>query len=240
MDFISIPLALVAGLFSILSPRVLPLVPILLGTAVAEHKLGPAALAAGLALSFTAIGMFVATIGYSIGLDGEVFRSVAAVLLVLVGVVLVIPQWQAQFALAAGPIGNWTEQKLSDAPSSGLWGQFGVGVLLGAIWSPCVGPTLGAASVLASQGRELGRVALTMFSFGVGSALPLLLLGLLSRESLARWRGQMLAFGKSGKMLLGGVLILSGLLILFGLDKALEGWLLQVLPQSLLDLAGRF
>jgi cytochrome c-type biogenesis protein len=68
----------------------------------------------------------------------------------------------------------------------------------------------------------------------------LLLLGLLSRESLVRWRGQMLSFGKSGKMLLGGVLILSGLLILFGLDKALEGWLLQILPESLLDLAGRF
>jgi hypothetical protein len=50
----------------------------------------------------------------------------------------------------------------------------------------------------------------------------------------------MLSFGKSGKILLGGVLLLSGLLILLRLDKALEGWLLQVLPQSLLDLAGRF
>jgi cytochrome c biogenesis protein CcdA len=215
-------------------------VPIALGTAVAEHKFGPAALAAGLALSFTAIGMFVATIGYTIGLDGEVFRSVAAALLVVVGTVLVIPQWQAQFAFAAGPISNWTEQKFSGVPSSGLWGQFSAGVLLGAIWSPCVGPTLGAASVLASQGRELGHVALTMFSFGVGSALPLLLLGLLSRETLVRWRGKMLSFGKAGKLLLGAVLILSGLLILFGLDRSLEGWLLQILPQSLLDLAGRF
>src|SRR5260370_37022295 len=99
MDFISIPLALVAGLFSILSPCVLPLVPILLGTAVAEHKLGPAALAAGLALSFTAIGMFVATIGYSIGLDGEIFPSVAAVLLGLVGVGPVMPAWPVPSAL---------------------------------------------------------------------------------------------------------------------------------------------
>jgi cytochrome c-type biogenesis protein len=157
MDFISVPLALAAGLFSILSPCVLPLVPIVLGTAVAEHKLGPAALAAGLALSFTAIGMFVATIGYTIGLDGEIFRSGAAVLLVLVGEVLIIPQWQAQFAFAAGPIGNWTGQKFSDVSRNCLWGQFGVGVLLGAVWSPCVGPTLGAALVLASQGRELGQ-----------------------------------------------------------------------------------
>jgi cytochrome c biogenesis protein CcdA len=184
--------------------------------------------------------MFVATIGYTIGLDGDVFRSVAAVLLVLVGAVLIIPQWQSRFALAAGPVSNWTEQRFGGVRGHSLWGQLGVGVLLGAIWTPCVGPTLGAASVLASQGKELGHVALTMFSFGVGSALPLLLLGMLSRETLVRWRGQMLSFGKSGKILLGGVLLLSGLLILLRLDKALEGWLLQVLPQSLLDLAGRF
>lgn len=240
MEFISIPIALVAGLFSILSPCVLPLVPIVLGAAVAEHKLGPAALAAGLSLSFKAIGMFVATVGYAIGLDGEAFRSAAAVMLVLVGAVLVVPQWQARVALAAGPISNWTEQKFGDVPNRGLWGQFGVGVLLGAVWSPCVGPTLGAASVLAAQGKDLGFVALTMFSFGIGSAVPLLLLGLLSRESLVRWRGKMLSFGKGGKVLMGSVLIASGLLILLGIDKALEAWLVQILPRSLMDLGGRF
>src|ERR1700716_3975429 len=89
MEIVSMLLAFVAGLFSILSPCVLPLVPIVLGAAVAEHKLGPVALAVGLALSFTAIGMFIATIGYTIGLDGDVFRSVAAVLLVFVGAGLV-------------------------------------------------------------------------------------------------------------------------------------------------------
>ena len=47
-----------------------------------------------------------------------------------------------------------------------------MGVLLGAVWSPCVGPTLGAASLLAAQGRDLGQVALTMFVFGLGAALP--------------------------------------------------------------------
>src|SRR3981081_4873253 len=104
MEAISMLLAFVAGLFSVLSPCVLPLVPIVLGAAVAEHKLGPVALAVGLALSFTAIGMFIATIGYTIGLDGDVFRSVAAVLLVLVGAVLVVPSWPCHFPLAAGPV----------------------------------------------------------------------------------------------------------------------------------------
>jgi cytochrome c-type biogenesis protein len=84
-------LAFLAGVVSILSPCVLPLVPLVLGAAVSEHRLGPAALAAGLALSFATVGLFVATAGFSIGLDGGVFRSVAAVLLVLVGVVLLVP-----------------------------------------------------------------------------------------------------------------------------------------------------
>jgi cytochrome c-type biogenesis protein len=240
MELFSIPPALIAGLFSILSPCILPLVPIVLGAAVSEQRYGPAALAGGLALSFTAIGMFVATVGYAVGLDGEVFRNVAAVLLVAVGTVLIMPNWQARVALAAGPISNWTEQKFGSANSEGPWGQLGVGVLLGAVWSPCVGPTLGAASVLAAQGRELAHVALTMFAFGIGSAVPLLVLGMLSRESLMRWRGRMLSFGKGGKAALGGVLVVSGLLILFGLDRALEAELVRILPQFMADWAGRF
>ena len=53
-----------AGILSLLSPCVLPLVPIVVGTAVAAHPLGALALAAGLALSFTSVGLFAATIGY--------------------------------------------------------------------------------------------------------------------------------------------------------------------------------
>ena len=71
-------LAFLAGLLSLLSPCVLPLVPLVLGAALSEHRLGPAAVAAGLAVSFVAIGMFVATVGFSIGLDTGVFRSAAA------------------------------------------------------------------------------------------------------------------------------------------------------------------
>lgn len=103
-----------------------------------------------------------------------------------------------------------------------------------------MGPTLGATSVLAAQGRELAHVAVTMFAFAIGTAMPLLLLGMLSRQSLMRWRGRLLLFGKGGKTFLGGVLIASGLLILFALDKALEAELVRILPQFMTDWAGRF
>jgi cytochrome c-type biogenesis protein len=232
--------SLLAGVLSTLSPCVLPLIPVVLGVAAGEHRYGPAALAAGLALSFTAIGLFVATVGFSIGLDGGIFRSVAAVVMLALGVVLIVPSFQEQFSLAAGPVGNWVEERFGGVSLIGLWGQFGVGILLGAVWSPCVGPTLGAASVLAAQGRDLQEVAATMVLFGIGAALPLLILGVLSRETLMRWRGRIANAGGGLKFALGILLVLTAAAILSGFDKALETALVNASPEWLTALTTRF
>src|SRR5258708_24157697 len=104
-------LAFLAGVLSTLSPCVLPLLPLVLGAAVSEHRLGPAALAAGLAVSFVAIGLFVATIGFSIGLDAGIFRGVAALLLLAVGLVLLGPRLQPQLAVAGAPASAWTDRR---------------------------------------------------------------------------------------------------------------------------------
>jgi cytochrome c-type biogenesis protein len=233
-------LAFVAGTLSVLSPCVLPLLPIVLGTAASEHRLGPAALAAGLAVSFTAIGLFVATIGFAAGLDSGVFRTVSAVLLIAVGVVLLVPKLQEQFALAAGPVSNWAGGYADHFTPASLLGQFGLGLLLGAVWSPCVGPTLGAASVLAAKGEDLAQVALTMLAFGIGAALPLMLLGLISREAMMRWRGRLMETGKMGKTLLGVLLVAVGLLVATNADKRLETMLVDASPAWLTELTTRF
>ena len=185
-----IPFAFVAGLLSILSPCVLPLIPIVLGTALSEHRLGPVALALGVALSFTAIGLFVATIGFAAGIDADVFQRAAAVLLVLIGVVLLVPALQVRVATAAGPIGGFAQERFGGFSSQGLVGQFGVGLLLGAVWSPCTGPTLGAASLMAAQSKRLWLVALVMLAYGLGAGLPMMALGFLSRGDAAAlaWR----------------------------------------------------
>ncbi|MPZ40228.1 MAG: cytochrome c biogenesis protein CcdA [Rhizobiales bacterium] len=233
-------LAFLAGILSTLSPCVLPLLPIVLGTALSEHRAGPFALAGGLALSFVVIGLVVATVGFAIGLDAGVFRTVAGLLLIAVGAVLLAPRLQAQFALATGPVGNWTDQRFGGFSTSGLGGQFAVGLLLGAVWSPCVGPTLGAASVLASQKTELASVAITMVAFGLGAALPLVLLGLVSREVMMRWRDRILAAGQRGKIVMGVVLIATGVLIVSNLDKAIETVLVEASPAWLTELTTRF
>lgn len=240
MSLATFGLAFLAGLLSVLSPCVLPLVPIVLGAAASEHRFGPAALAAGVTVSFVAIGLFVATVGLSLGLDGDRFRTASAILMIGIGVVLATPTLQARLALAGGPVSNWADARINDIGSRGLAGQLAIGLLLGTVWSPCVGPTLGAASVLAAQGQSLPQVALTMLIFGVGAAAPLALVGLLSRQVLLRWRGRMMQGGKATKVALGLLLVVLGALIVSGVDRQLETWLVGASPAWLTTLTTSF
>ncbi len=229
-----------AGLLSILSPCVLPLLPMVLGPAAAAGRFGLAALAAGLVVAFTGVGLFVATIGFAIGLDGTFFRLAAALLLGALGLVLLSAPLQARFALAAGGISDAGNRRLARLSPQGASGQFLLGLLLGAVWSPCVGPTLGAASVLAAQGQSLGAVAAVMAAFGLGAALPLVLVGSLSREAMRRWRARLAGAGQGGKLLLGGVALAVAVLILTGLDHRLETFLVDASPDWLTRLTTRF
>ncbi len=233
-------LAFLAGVLSILNPCTLPILPAVLSAAVSEHRQGPLFLAAGLTLSFTAIGLFVATVGFAIGLDADVFRFVAALLLVAVGTVLVLPMLQVRLAVAAGPAVNWAEQRLASVSTSGPGGQFALGLILGAVWIPCVGPTLGAASILAASGVDFGMVFLTMLAFGLGAALPLALLGLASRELLLAWRTRLTQAGKGLRAVLGVVLMIVGIAILSGIDKEIEAALVAAAPEWLVDLTTRY
>lgn len=236
----ALALAFTAGLLSILSPCVLPLVPIVLGAAVAAHAWGALALAAGLAVSFTVLGLLLALVGFGLGIDAGMLRIAAAAIMIALGAVLLVPVWQARLAAAGGPLSSWTDRRFGGVASSGLPGQFGIGLLLGAVWSPCVGPTLGAASLLASQGRDLPQVAMTMAVFGIGAAVPLIVLGLLSRTTLMRVRAGLMSAGKLGKGLLGAAFILIGVAIVSGADKRIEAALVDASPQWLTDLTTSF
>src|SRR6202000_988120 len=119
----ALALAFAAGLLSILSPCVLPLVPIVLGAAATAHPLGALALAAGLALSFTGLGLLLALAGFGLGIDADMFRMVAAVIMAVLGAVLLIPSWQARLASAGGPLSGWADRYFGGFASSGLGGQ---------------------------------------------------------------------------------------------------------------------
>jgi cytochrome c-type biogenesis protein len=223
-----------------LSPCVLPLVPVLVAAAMNAHRWGALALGLGLTLSFTVVGIFLATLGASLGFDPDTFRLVGAVILALFGLVLLVPKLQDLFARATGILSNSGSRLLARVTYGGLAGQFAVGGLLGIVWSPCVGPTLGAASTLASQGKDLGQIALLMLIFGIGAALPLVLLGSLSRASMMKVRGRLLNAGKYGKQALGLIMLALGVLIATGADKSLEAWILDRTPDWLTALTTKY
>jgi cytochrome c biogenesis protein CcdA len=233
-------LGVLAGALSTLSPCVLPLVPVLVASAASAHRWGAMALGAGLALSFSLIGIFIATAGASLGLDPETFRTLGAVVLGAFGLVLLVPKLQELFAHATSALGNSGNQLLARVTIDGLAGQFVVGSLLGVVWSPCVGPTLGAATTLASQGKNLPQITLLMLTFGIGAATPLVLLGSLSRASMNRIRGRLVSMGQYGKRVFGFVLLVLAVLIVTGIDKSLETWILDHMPESLTAFTTRF
>lgn len=235
----SFGLSFVAGLLSTLSPCVLPIVPIILGAAASLHSMGKYALIGGLMLSFTLIGVALGALGASIGLEQESVRIFGGVILILLGVVLISTYLQQGFAAVIGRMGIG-QDLLARFDMGGWQGQFLLGVLLGVVWSPCVGPTLGVAITLASQGQSLLQVSAVMALFSLGAALPLLLLGAVSGQAMASWRGRMLGAGNTAKKIFGAALLLLGILILTGADKSFERRALQAMPDWLVTLTSRY
>ena len=204
-----------------------------------SRRYGPLALAAGLACAFAAIGVLLAATGSVAGLGESEVRRMAALMLFVSGMVLLSARLQDAVSRWASPLAS-RAARWSSVVGDGLAGQFAIGALLGAVWSPCVGPTLGAAVGLASSAgaRSILLAGAMMFMFGVGSALPLLATAYASRQMLAarshapvRWHGGQVAFGV--------VLVCIGGLTLFGIDKQIEAGLLDQLPRWWIDaLAG--
>ena len=199
-DFGVYGLSFVAGILSTLSPCVLPLIPILVGAALSAHRLGPLALALGLALSFTLVGLLFATVGNVMGLDETLLRNLAAILLILFGAVLASAHLQQLFATATSGLSGAGQPLLERISGDSLNSQFLLGLVLGVVWSPCVGPTLGATITLASQGQSLGSAAVIMAIFGIGAGFPLVVLGSLSHQAMLRFKSKLLLTAQTGKL----------------------------------------
>lgn len=240
MSTANLAFGFLAGSLSTLSPCVLPLLPVLLSGAVQQHRLAPLALAGGLALSFTAVGLFVATLGFAVDIDGGTIRMVAAGLMVAFGAVLASRRLQHLFGRLAGPLTGGANGMLARATGDGLEGQFLLGMVLGAVWSPCAGPTLGAAIGLAAQSGTTAQAATIMILFSLGATAPMLALAYGSRQALSRRRATLARLGELAKPVLGVALLLVGFLILSGLDKVVETRLTDTMPPWLVNLTTRF
>lgn len=231
MDLI---LGYLAGLLTLINPCVLPVLPIVVAGAVQAGRLGPVALAAGMGVSFVALGLTVAAAGRALGLSEEDIARGGAVLMLGFGLVLLVSRAGAGFALATGGVASRADAALGSG-REGLGGQVLAGMLLGAVWSPCIGPTLGGAIGLAAAGGSLVQAGAVMVAFAAGVATLILALGYGARGLLMRNRARADWLAQRAKPLMGVVLVAVGVLILTGTHYRIEGWLLDVLPAWLVD-----
>ncbi|MFQ5438098.1 MAG: cytochrome c biogenesis CcdA family protein [Paracoccaceae bacterium] len=226
-----------AGLLTLINPCVLPVLPIVLGSAVQKHRLGPAALAAGMGLSFVLFGIFVATLGRSVGLTQELLSRTGAILMIGFGVVLLVPPLAHGFERATAGIAARADARMGDVEQSGLGGQVLGGALLGVVWSPCVGPTLGGAISLAAQGDNLLWATAIMASFSLGVGTIILALGYGTRGVVRRRQDGMRRMAGAARPIMGGLFLLVGLITFSKFYRVIEGWLLNILPYWLQDLS---
>ena len=229
--------AYLAGLLTLINPCVLPVLPVVLAGSLQADRLGPLVLAAGMSLSFVFLGVVVTAFGYGIGLTPDRVADGGAMLMVGFGLVMLIPAARERFALATAGIAQGADNTLADVDHSKLRGQFLGGLLLGAVWSPCVGPTLGSAIALASQGEGLGQATLIMVGFAMGVSTLIIGIGYGARGLLQRNRATMMKIAQAAPKIMGVIFVAVGLGLLFNVHHMAEAWLLNIMPYWLQDLS---
>lgn len=212
--------AYLAGLLTLINPCVLPVLPIVLATALQASALGPIALAAGMGISFVTVGIAVVGFGQLIGVNSDSVAQLGALVMVGFGLVILLPRLSSGFSrMLAGTAG-----RADQSDSHTIAGQFIGGLLLGIVWSPCVGPTLGGAIALASQGENLTWAGLIMTAFAFGVATIIIATAYSARNLLKRNRDKMQVLSRLSQPLIGAVFILVGTTLYFKLHHPIESW----------------
>lgn len=230
-------LGYLAGLLTLINPCVLPVLPIVLAGALQASPLGPLALAAGMSLSFVVLGITVSAFGFALGLTEDVIAQAGALLMIGFGLVLLVPRFSMAFSTATAGLASGADTRMDRIETTVLQGQFTGGLLLGAVWSPCIGPTLGGAIALAAQGQSLLWAGAIMFAFALGVSTLILALGYGARAALLRRQAVMRRIAERSRPFMGLVFVVVGLALFFRLHHLLDAWLLGVLPAWLVDLS---
>jgi cytochrome c-type biogenesis protein len=216
--------ALGGGLLTILSPCVLPVIPLVLGRSFKSHRLGPVMLVLGLVSGFAVIGSLLGVASSWFVGFANLLRNVAVGLLFGLGVLAIFPEINYRL-MSYLQFGKTWEPK---EPS--LWSEFWIGTQLGLLWTPCAGPALGSILVLAAVKHEvLGALAL-LTVYGLGAGIPLLAIAYSSRyvsNSSRRLLPYAGTFQRIGGILMAGTAIA----ILLGWDVEFQLWLAPLFPQ---------
>ena len=223
-NLLEIPLAFGAGLLTVASPCVLPVLPLVLGSASNGPRSRPLFIVLGFVLSFASLGMLLAVVSDAATDAHELLRNTAIVLLALSGLVKLVPQ---PYEWAKARIGALLPERSVSMvqPGPGNGGGFVLGMSLGAAWTPCAGPVLASILALIAQAQDPARSAGLLTLYALGAGIPMLLIAYGGQVVTTRMRW--LAVRTDGvQKVFGALVLLTAVAIYFHLDVQLYSHLL--------------
>lgn len=218
--------AFLAGVVTIISPCVLPVLPILLSTSTGGGRFRPLGIVLGLAVTFTAATLAVTAAAQALALPTVWVRTGAIILLGVFGLTLLIPALSERSERLLAPLARI-------AGGKSRRGGFGVGLLVGAglglLWAPCVGPIMASViGLTATVGITAHAVAITL-AYSLGAALPMLVVAYGGRELAARAR-KLGPRTNPVKQTFGALTVVACVALFLGADTALQTFTLRNLP----------
>lgn len=219
--------SLLSGFVTVLSPCVLPVLPIVLSSSASQGKRRPIGIITGLVISFSIFTLAISEIVKLLGLSANTLRIIAVSVIGILGLSMILPK-----------LNEWIEKALSFIPNlagsghkegSGFVPGFITGLSLGLVWAPCAGPILASVTALAAtQEVTLGSVVVVL-SYAIGSAVPLLAIAYGGRSFIQKAPFLSNNLSKVQKVF-GGVMILTAMLIALNVDVLVTVWLTDHLP----------
>lgn len=175
--FILLLFSFFAGIVTVLSPCILPVLPILL-SAGGSKNFRPLGIVVGVIFSFTFFTLSLAYIVHRTGLSSNYIIYLALAFIFFFGLVMIIPSWSNKFAEFSAGIAStgYKIQKGSAFFGKGFWSGFTLGIALGLIWTPCAGPIFATITALIATSELNSIIVLITFLYSVGAALPMLLI----------------------------------------------------------------
>ena len=225
-------LAGAAGVATIASPCILPVLPIVLATTAGRSKHEPLLIIAGFVGSFAVSGIALAAITDASGELQQGLRTVAIWALLLAGLACV---WSAPFEWVASRVQAWyASRQLHVASEAGVpggrrTGPLLIGASLGLVWTPCAGPILASVLALAASSQAPGKALVLLGLYALGAGLPMLAIAYGGNRLSARLNG----FMKHADLLrkaFGLIAVAVAVLQLLHYDVALIAWATQWLP----------
>lgn len=222
-------LAFLAGVVTIATPCVIPILPPLLAGSVG-HRLRPLLIVFGSIVTFTLMGGIFSVIGIATGGVGNAIRLFFTLLIIGFGAVWVDDDINKVYTKYSALVVNRFNITPPKAKDDSLLGAFILGLSLGIVWIPCVGPILGAVlSLVAIEGNIFtGSIMLLSYSIGLGIPMLAIAYGGKRVSGKIEWTKRN---SHTIKKLAGWVLILTGLAMLFGLDRWIQTFLLPYFPE---------